>query len=119
MRLVSMLHRLYPQKGFVYGKPIFAEHAGQQAIRVPLRPRKGSRPTCAGCGQRGPGYDQLAERSFQFVPLWGLAVFFMDHRVFWWVNFTVFRACRSGFSGGSTLDRGSRRRGPESCGSCC
>jgi hypothetical protein len=61
MRLVSMLHRLYPQKGFVYGKPILAEHAGQQAIRVPLRSRKGSRPICAGCGKRGPGYDQLAE----------------------------------------------------------
>jgi transposase len=77
MRLVSILHRLYPHKGFVYGKPIFAEHAGQKAIRVPLRPRKGSRPVCGGCGKRGPGYDQLAERSFQFVPLWGLAVFFM------------------------------------------
>jgi transposase len=76
MRLVSILHRLYPHKGFVYGDPSFSEYDGRQAIRVPLRPRKGSRPVCSGCGDRGPGYDQLAERSFQFVPLWGLAVLF-------------------------------------------
>jgi transposase len=76
MRLVSILHRLYPHKGFVYGSPSFSEDEGRQAIRVPLRPRKGNRPICSGCGDRGPGYDQLAERSFQFVPLWGLAVFF-------------------------------------------
>ena len=76
MRLVSILHRLYPHKGFVYGNPSFSEHEGRQAIRVALRPRTGSRPICSSCREPGPGYDQLAERSFQFVPLWGLAVFF-------------------------------------------
>jgi transposase len=77
MRLLNILHRLYPHKGYIYGTPVVSEHDSRQAIRVPLRPRKGSRPICSGCGERGPGYDQLAERSFQFVPLWGLAVFFM------------------------------------------
>jgi transposase len=77
MRLVNILHRLYPHKGFVYGAPVFSEHDGRQAIQVPLRPRKGTRPICSGCGACGPGYDHLAERSFQFVPLWGMAVFFM------------------------------------------
>jgi transposase len=77
MRLLTILHRLYAHKGFVYGTPSFCEWDGREAIEVPLRPRKGSRPVCAGCGRRGPGYDQLAERSFQFVPLWGLAVFFL------------------------------------------
>jgi transposase len=29
---------------------------------------------CSGCGKPGPGYDRLAERQFDFVPLWGIAV---------------------------------------------
>jgi transposase len=77
MRLLTILHLLYPHKGFVYGNPHFFQNDGQRTIQVPLRPRKGSGPICSGCGKRGPGYDRLAERSFQFVPLWGLAVFFM------------------------------------------
>lgn len=47
------------------------------AIRVLIRPREGSRPICSGCGERRAGYDrQPEERQFQFVPLWGMAVFF-------------------------------------------
>ena len=76
MRLLTILHSLYPHKGFVYGNPHFFQNDGQRTILVPLRPRKGSGPICSGCGKRGPGYDRLAERSFQFVPLWGLAVYF-------------------------------------------
>lgn len=76
MRLSTILHRLYPHKGFVYGTPSFSEDAGRPSIRVPVRPRQGSRPVCSGCGKAGPGYDRLAERAFQFVPLWGLLVFF-------------------------------------------
>src|SRR5438128_337207 len=77
MRLLTILHRLYPHKGFVYGKPEFVEQDGREAIRVALRPRQGSRPVCSSCRRRGPGYDRLPEREFQFVPLWGLAVFFV------------------------------------------
>ena len=41
-----------------------------------IRPRRGSRATCSGCQRRGPQYDTLPVRFFQFVPLWGLLVFF-------------------------------------------
>jgi transposase len=75
MRLLTILHCLYQHKGFVYGNPSFFERDGRRAIQVPLRPRKGSRPICSGCGEQRAGYDQLAARSFQFIPLWGLAVF--------------------------------------------
>jgi transposase len=77
MRLATILHRLYPHKGFVYGQPRFFTEDGRPALAVPVRPRKGSRPVCSGCWRPGPGYDQLAERRFQFVPLWGLLVFFL------------------------------------------
>ena len=33
--------------------------------------------TCSGCRRRGPTYDRLASRRFQFVPLWGPHVFFI------------------------------------------
>ena len=32
-------------------------------------------PFCSGCGRRGPTYDRLEERRFEFVPLWGILVF--------------------------------------------
>jgi transposase len=77
MHLQSILRRLYPHKGFVYQTPRFCEQRGQRVLHVPLRSREGCRPVCSGCRKPGPGYDHLAERSFQFVPLWGLAVFFV------------------------------------------
>jgi len=36
-----------------------------------VRPRKGSAAVCSRCHQPAPGYDQLAERRFEFIPLWG------------------------------------------------
>ncbi|MEK7856222.1 MAG: ISL3 family transposase, partial [Acidobacteriota bacterium] len=70
MRLLTILHQVYPHKGFVYEEPAFVQRDGRAAIQVPMRPRKGNRAICSGCGECGPGYDCLAERWFQFVPLW-------------------------------------------------
>ena len=36
-----------------------------------VRPRKGSAAVCSRCHLPAPGYDQLAERRFEFIPLWG------------------------------------------------
>ncbi|MFY8072993.1 MAG: transposase family protein [Pirellula sp.] len=30
---------------------------------------------CSGCGNKRPTYDHTSIRRFQFVPLWGIAVF--------------------------------------------
>ena len=40
-----------------------------------VRPRKGSAAVCSRCHFPAPGYDQLAERRFEFIPLWGFLVF--------------------------------------------
>ena len=45
-----------------------------QTIEIEVRPRRGSRPCCSGCGRRGSGYDQLPVRRFEFIPVWGFAV---------------------------------------------
>ena len=70
MQVKTVLNRVHKIKGFVYEKVRFV--GGH--IEVGVRPRKGSRPICSGCGQRGPGYDTLDERHFKFVPLWAIPV---------------------------------------------
>ena len=42
-----------------------------------VRPRKGSAAVCSRCHLPAPGYDQLAERRFEFIPLWGFLVFLL------------------------------------------
>ena len=70
MQVKTVLNRVHKIKGFVYGKVRLAH----DRIEVEVRPRRGSRPICSGCGRAGPGYDTLAPRHFHFVPLWAIAV---------------------------------------------
>ncbi len=72
MLLTTILNRCYRFKGFVYGQARFVRHLGQPSIEVLVRPRKGSRARCSGCGVRCAGYDHLPERRFAFIPLWGV-----------------------------------------------
>jgi transposase len=77
MQLKTILNQVEPYKSFVYGKAVWIEGAARLSLEVSLEPRKRSRPICSGCGHRGPGYDRLPERTFEFVPLWQIAVFFV------------------------------------------
>jgi hypothetical protein len=75
MTLTKLLNCCYRFKGFIYEEAGFAEQRAN-AIEVQVRPRKGSRPYCSGCGKRRGAYDRLPERRFEFIPVWGFAVFF-------------------------------------------
>jgi len=77
MHLRAILNRFHRQSGFVYGTEQWSEYEGQPAIIVPIRPRAGKKAICSGCGKPRPGYDTLDARLFQFVPFWGILVFFM------------------------------------------
>jgi transposase len=70
MQVKTVLNRVHGVKGFVYGEVRFVN----DWLEVDIRPRKGSRPVCSGCGQPGPGYDTLTPRHFHFVPLWAINV---------------------------------------------
>jgi len=75
MQLKTILNRLEKHKSFVYERVGFAE--GKEArIEVEVRERTGSQPVCSGCLRKGRAYDRLPVRRFDFVPLWGIAVFF-------------------------------------------
>jgi transposase len=77
MQVKSILNRVQLHRDFVYGSIRWSENPGRLALEVEIRPRKGSRPVCSRCGQICPGYDTLKPRRFEFVPLWGIAVFFL------------------------------------------
>jgi transposase len=78
MQLQTILNRVEKYKSFVYGRVRLVEQrAGPPAIEVELRARANGHATCSGCGRKGPGYDRLPVRRFEFVPLWGMAVYFL------------------------------------------
>ncbi len=77
MQLKSILNRVEYFKSFVYGQAKLVEDSDGLRIEVPIKPRKNGRPICSVCKQPAPGYDRLPERHFEFVPLWGIAVFFV------------------------------------------
>jgi transposase len=77
MQLKTILNRVEPFKSFVYGKIRWVEGTERPTIEVEVHARKNGRPICADCGRSGAGYDRLPERRFEFVPLWGIAVYFV------------------------------------------
>jgi transposase len=76
MRIQTILNRVEKFKSFVYGDARLEEHEGGPALVVEIKPRKNSRPFCSGCGRRGRAYDRLEQRRCEFVPMWGVLVFF-------------------------------------------
>lgn len=78
MQLKTILNRVQRYRGFVYQEAKFVEgFAAALVLHVLLVPDARTLPTCSGCRTKGPGYDTLGERWFEFVPLWGIPVFFL------------------------------------------
>ena len=79
MQLKTILNQVTSYKSFVIGKTNWIEENGEKvALEVELRARANGRPICSGCHQARPGYDQSREpRRFEFVPLWGIMVYFV------------------------------------------
>lgn len=73
--LTRLLNACHHFPGFVYHAAHLRE--ASQTIEIKVRPRRGSRPRCSGCGRRCSGYDQLPERRFEFIPVWGFTVFLL------------------------------------------
>lgn len=77
MQLKSILNRVEKHKSFVYEDVEWGDAGQPLSLRVTLRARAHTRPVCSGCKRARPGYDTLPARDFEFVPLWGIAVFFV------------------------------------------
>ena len=74
MQLKTILNRVQKHRSFMYGRGRLVQGA-RLAIEVEVRARANSWAKCSGCGSAAPGYDTLSARRFEFVPLWGIAVF--------------------------------------------
>ncbi len=77
MQLKTILNRVQKFNSFVYGTIRWVNEAKEPTVEVELRARANSRAICSGCGHRRPGYDTLPVRRFEFIPLWGIKVFFL------------------------------------------
>lgn len=77
MQLKAILNSIEKHKGFVYSSVTWDPEAGDKTLLIAVRARRGSQGYCSGCGQRSRTYDTMKPRRFQFVPLWGILVFFV------------------------------------------
>jgi hypothetical protein len=78
MLLKTILNRCQKFKCFVYSEVKFTDHQGSACIEAWIEPRKNSKAICSGCHNPAPGYDtNLEPRRFEFIPIWGIPVFFL------------------------------------------
>ena len=75
LQLLTILNRCHHLPGFVYHKARFS--SDYKSIEIAVRPRRGSKAVCSRCHKPAPGYDQLPERRFEFIPFWGFLVFLL------------------------------------------
>lgn len=73
MQLKTILNRCHKFKSFVYDQVRFVG----EAIEVTVLPRANGKALCSRCAEPAPVYDHLAERRFEFIPIWGYRVFFL------------------------------------------
>jgi len=75
--VTSLLKMVLPLKGFCYRQARWSQ-SEPKAIEIGIEARKGSRPRCGCCRRKAPVYDTRREpRCWQFIPLWGIFVFFV------------------------------------------
>ena len=77
MRVKSILNQVEKYKDFVYERVRWREEGQERVLVVEVRERAHRPGRCAECGEPRPGYDRLAARQFEYVPLWGIPVYFV------------------------------------------
>lgn len=72
MLLTRLLNACHHFPGFVYAGARLREAI--KTIEIDVRPRQGSKARCSQCHAPASGYDQMPQRGFEFIPIWGFAV---------------------------------------------
>lgn len=70
----TLLNRLQPLNGFIYESERLVTEEGRLKVVVDVRPHGQRKARCSICRCEGPGYDHLPERSWEFVPVYNVAV---------------------------------------------
>jgi len=76
LEVKTILNRIQRFVGFIYASIRLRGSGGSLRIEAQIEPHRGIRGKCATCLKPCPGYDQLPERRWLFVPLWGIIVHF-------------------------------------------
>jgi transposase len=76
LEVKTILNRVQRFVGFVHASIRLRGSGGSLRIEAQIEPHRGIRGKCATCLKPCPGYDQLSERRWLFVPLWGIVVHF-------------------------------------------
>ena len=76
MLVKTILNNIEKFKTFVYGKTYWEMIDREKSLVVELAPRKNSRGVCMTCGKQCGAYDTQPVRDYEYVPLWGIKVFF-------------------------------------------
>jgi hypothetical protein len=103
MLVKTILNRVQRQPGFVYGGIRLRDEGGQLILEAELRARANRQPRCSQCHRPRPGYDTLAPRRFEFVPVWGIPVFFLYARQ--WIGAASRLPCSVVHDGGVLAER--------------
>ncbi len=77
MQLKTILNRVQKYKSFIYTSIKLVEQTKEPELEIELQARKNSQPICSCCGHKRTGYDRLPLRRFEFIPMWGIKVFFL------------------------------------------
>lgn len=76
MLVKTILNKLEKFKSFVYKKAYWEKIDLEESLVVELSARENSRGKCIICGKKCPGYDSQPCRNYEYVPLWGIRVYF-------------------------------------------
>lgn len=76
MLVKTILNNIEKFKSFIYRKAGFETLAGKKVVVVELLSRKNSRGKCPECGKSCGTYDTQPTRYYEYVPLWGIQVYF-------------------------------------------
>jgi len=76
MLVKTILNKIEKFKSFVYGTTYWEERAGEKSLVIELHSRKNSQGECCICGKWCSTYDTQPFRYYEYVPLWGMRVYF-------------------------------------------
>ena len=74
MLIQTILNNRYNFKSFVYGQSQLFQD--EKKIVVRILPRKNGKAICSSCKNIASLFDKRTDRDFEFIPIWGLKVFF-------------------------------------------